>query len=76
MPEYAHCLDQEVTVHYPPTPRYPRGRVRDGVIARRQNLSRGEQRIHRYTVLFDNDQADTMIPPVWIKLRAQAALPV
>lgn len=76
MPTYTYCLDQEVTVHYPPTPRNPNGRVRHGVIAARRNIARGLNVIQRYTVVFDDDQADTMIPPLWIKLRAQEVLSV
>jgi hypothetical protein len=70
---YAFAPEQEVTVEYPPTPRYPRGRIRNGVIARRSIIDGGER---RYTVLFDNDQADTLIPEFWIKPRAQVALSV
>jgi hypothetical protein len=46
------------------------------VIPKRQNISRGNLEIHRYTVLFDDGSADTMLPPAWIKLRAQEVLPV
>lgn len=60
---YAYALDQHVTV------RYPSGRERDGVIARRGLLPGAEpngRTLKRYAVLFANDQADVLIPEYWI----------
>lgn len=73
MSRFAHALEEEVTVDYPPTPRYPRGRSRDGVIARCLRLPNGRK---IYVVLFDDDQADTRVPESWISPRRQEALPI
>lgn len=74
MTPYTYQLEQEITVSYPATRRYPRGRELDGVIAKRQNIRRGDLEIHRYSVLFADDTADVMIPPAWIKPRRQVAM--
>lgn len=67
MDPWKYKLGEEVTV------RYPSGRELDGVISARRR--RGPNREHnRYTVLFDNDTADTTLSPTWIYPRRQRSL--
>jgi len=66
--QYEYPLDSEVTI------RYPTGRELDGVVAARKRVRRGHSIINRYTILFDNDMAETMVPPTWIHPRRQRSL--
>ena len=61
-------LEAEITVQF------PTGIARDGVIAARKKVG-PEHEWNRYTILYDDDTADTMIPPTWIHPRRQRTLP-
>lgn len=67
MPEYKFRHEQEVTVTFPKSRWYPRGLEKNGVISARRH---DPPRSPRYTVLFDNDTAETLIPESWIRARA------
>jgi hypothetical protein len=57
---YKFSLEQEVIV------KFPSGKEKDGVISNRR---RDPSKRPRYTVLFDDDSAETLIPEHWIRVR-------
>lgn len=66
---YKYALEERVTVQYPASKRYPRGRSREGVVSRRGVLPGFEASgrvLKRYAVLFDDDTADVLIPEYWL----------
>lgn len=69
MPEpYRYAMEQRVIV------RHPGGREEQGVVAHRRTIMREDLTLKRYTILYDNDQAEPMIPEGWLKPAEQMEL--